>query len=259
MQWDRRKHLATRGVTNQRQLLRTISWILTVGEGFWVSERAPSWDACHKALEERKQQWTETWRHWLSCSLSIPWLQLPQTFLPSPAHAADTGDGIRQSRHGAGKEDAQERTLEANPPFLSSFYAWPLAPYVSGSIISAGTVNVFHTAEIQEKQTEVPGIRDSEIRGHNFGEEAPWMPVDATRPPSLEMGFSAASGGRGRPHIPVAKTRQVLIRIYIASLLTSQTPLLWFYVMRGQALLQFGSEKNILVQFQAYKIHWKSF
>lgn len=46
-----------------------------------------------------------------SASTNIP--TIPTT------HAADTVDGIRQSGHGAGKEDAQERTLEANPPFLS--------------------------------------------------------------------------------------------------------------------------------------------
>lgn len=93
MRWDTRKHHATKRATKQIELIHTISWILTVGEGSWVSERVPSWDACHKVLKERKQKkkkkkttTKETYRCWLSCSLSIPRLQLPQLFPPSWPH-----------------------------------------------------------------------------------------------------------------------------------------------------------------------------
>ena len=126
-------------------------------------------------------------------------------------------------------------------------------------MITAGRGNVSHTTEIQEIQTDVKRILDSEIRGHNLGREASWMPVDPIRPPSLEMDSSAAAGGGSRAHVPEDRPRQELFSICIGSLLASQRPLLCFYTKRGQALLRFGNGKNIIVQFQAYKTHRHSF
>lgn len=103
--------------------------------------------------------------------------------------------------------------------------------------------NVFHTTEIQEKKTDVKRIPNSEIRGHNLGREAPWMPVDPLRPPSLEMDSSAATGEGRRAHMPEDRPRQELFSIHTGSLLTSQMPVLCFYTNWGQALLWFGNEK----------------
>lgn len=90
-------------------------------------------------------------------------------------------------------------------------------------------------------------ILDSEIGDHNLGREAPWMPVDPIRPPSLETDSSAAAGGGGgRAHMPEDRPRQELFSIYIGPLLISQKPLLCFYTKSGQALLQFGNEKILL-------------
>lgn len=93
--------------------------------------------------------------------------------------------------------------------------------------------NVFHTTEIQEKQTDVKRILNSEIRGHNLGREAPWMPVDPIRPPSLEMDSSAATGEGRRAHRPEDRPRQESFSIHIGFLLTSQMPLLCFYTNWG--------------------------
>jgi len=56
-------------------------------------------------------------------------------------------------------------------------------------MITAGRGNIFYPAEIQEKQTDVKSIMDSEIRGHNLGREDLCMSVDLLRPPSLAMGL----------------------------------------------------------------------
>lgn len=45
-------------------------------------------------------------------------------------------------------------------------------------------------------------ILESEIRGYKLGREAPGMPVDPMRPPSLEIDSSATAEGGGRAHTP---------------------------------------------------------
>lgn len=129
-------------------------------------------------------------------------------------------------------------------------------------MVTAGTGHVFHTTEIQEKQTDVERILGSEIGGHNLGREAFWMPVDPIRPPSLEVDSSATAGGGGRAHMPEDGPRPDLFSIYIGSLLTSQMPLLCFYTKRGQALLRFGNEKILLSNSRLTKLidtafNWK--
>lgn len=81
-----------------------------------------------------------------------------------------------QGKKGAGREAAQQRSLEANPLFLPSSYAWLLALPVSAWMITAGRSNVFpHSRNLGETDWSK---EDSVFR--NKGTQ-PWQrsPLDA--------------------------------------------------------------------------------